>query len=52
MSANIAKNRKSNKCNKILDFAKEEIKKGPKMSANIAKVAKVTRIFLASLKHP
>ena len=27
---------------------KEEIKKGPEMSANLAKIAKVTRIFLAS----
>ena len=43
------KNRKNNKFNKILDLAKEEIKKGPEMSANIAKVAKVTRIFLAIL---
>ena len=42
------KNRKTNKFNKILDLEKEEIKKGPEMSANIAKIAKVTRIFLAS----
>ena len=38
-------NRKNNKCNKILDLEKEEIKKGPEMSANIAKV---TRIFLGN----
>ena len=49
---NFAKIAKNNKFNKILDFAKEEIKKGSKMSANIAKVAKVTRMFLASVKHP
>ena len=53
------KYRKNNKCNKIpdlerkeakiLDLEKEEIKRGPEMPANIAKV---TRIFLANLKHP
>ena len=38
------KNRKNNyKCNNIQDFEKEEAKKGPEMSA---KIAKVTRIFL------
>ena len=42
------KYRKNNKCNKIPDFEKEEAKKGLEMSANIAKVAKVTTIFLAS----
>ena len=42
------KYRKNNKFNKILDLEKEETKKGPEMSANIAKIAKVTRIFLAS----
>ena len=42
------KNRKNKKFNKIPDLEKEEIKKGPEMSANIAKIAKVTRIFLAS----
>ena len=42
------KNRKNKKFNKIPDLEKEEIKKGPEMSANLAKVAKVTRIFLAS----
>ena len=45
---NIAKIAKNNKFNKILDLEKEETKKGPEMSANIAKIAKVTRIFLAS----
>ena len=43
------KNGKNNKCNKILDLEKEETKKGPETSANIAKV---TRIFLASSKNP
>ena len=39
--------RKNNKCNNIQVLEKEETKKGPEMSANIAKTAKVTRIFLA-----
>ena len=39
------KNRKNNKFNKILVLEKKEPKKGPEMSANIAKI---TRIFLAS----
>ena len=42
------KNRKNNKNNKIQDSGKEEAKKGLEMSANVAKIAKVTRIFLAS----
>ena len=37
--------KKKNKYNKILDLEREETKKGPEMSANIAKV---TRMFLAS----
>ena len=41
------KYRKNNKRNKIQDLQKEETKKGPEMSANIAKTAKITRIFLA-----
>ena len=39
------KNRKINKSNKIQDLGKEEANKGLEMSA---KIAKVTRIFLAS----
>ena len=39
--------RKTYKCNNIQDLEKGETKKGPEMSANIAKTAKVTRIFLA-----
>ena len=39
--------RQNNKCNNIQDLEKEETEKGPEMSANIAKTAKVTRIFLA-----
>ena len=46
------KDRKNNKSNKNQDFEKEEFKEGPKMSAIIAKIAKVTRFFLASLKRP
>ena len=41
------KYRKSIKCNNIEDLESKEAKKGPEMSANIAKIAKVTRIFLA-----
>ena len=46
------KNRKNNKSNKNQDLKREETKKGPEMCPNIAKIAKVTRIFHASLKHP
>ena len=42
------KYRKNNKFNNNQDLEREEAKKGPKMSANIAKIAKVTRIFHAS----
>ena len=45
---NIAKIAKNNKCNKILDLEGEEAKKGPEMSSNVAKNAKVTRIFLGN----
>ena len=41
------KNRKNNKFNKFHAFGKEEAKRGLEMSSNIAKIAKVTRIFLA-----
>ena len=41
-------NRINNKSNKNQDLEKEEAKKGPEMSANIAKIANITRIFLAS----
>ena len=44
--------RKNTKCNKIPELQRKEGKKGPEMSVNIAKIAKVTKIFLASLKHP
>ena len=41
------KNRKNNKSNKNQDLEeKKEAKKDPEMSANIAKIATVTRIFL------
>ena len=39
------KNRKNNKSNKNQDLEREEAKKGPEMSANIAKV---TRTFHAT----
>ena len=42
---NIAKN---NKSNKNQDLKRGEAKKGPKMSSNVAKNAKVTRIFLGN----
>ena len=37
---------KNNKSNKNQDLEREEAKKGPEMSSNVAKNAKVTRIFL------
>ena len=40
------KYRKNNKSKKNQDLETEEAKKGPEMSANIAKIEKVTRIFL------
>ena len=40
------KNLKNNKCNKILVLEKGETKKDPEMSANNAKIANITRIFL------
>ena len=42
------KYRKNTKCNKIPDLQRKEAKKGPETSANIAKIAKVTRIFHAT----
>ena len=42
------KNRKNNKSNKNQDLEREEAKKGPEMSSNVAKNAKVTRIFLGN----
>ena len=44
------KYRKNKKSNKNQDLETEEAKKGPEMSANIAKLAKVTRFFLLA-KH-
>ena len=43
------KYRKNNNSNKNQDLESKEAKKGPEMSANIAKV---TRIFHVSKKHP
>ena len=45
---NIAKIAKNNKFSKILVLEKEETKKGPEISAIIAKIADITRNFLAS----
>ena len=43
----MAKNNKNNKFHKILHLEREKVKeKGFEMSANFAKIAKVTRIFL------
>ena len=42
------KSQKKNKSNKNQDLGKKEAKKDPEMSANIAEIAQVTRIFLAS----
>ena len=42
------KYRKNKKSNENQDLEKEEAKKGPEMSANIAKIEKVTRIFHVS----
>ena len=41
------KYRKNKKSNKNQDLETEKAKKGPEMSPSIAKIAKVTRIFLA-----
>ena len=41
-------NRKNIKCNNIEDLEREKAKKDAEKSANVAKLAKVTRIFLAS----
>ena len=41
------KNLKNKKSNKNQDLKTEEVKKGFAMSANFAKIAKVTRIFHA-----
>ena len=45
------KYRKNKKSNKNQDLETEEAKKGPKMSANIAKIVKETRIFFLLAKH-
>ena len=42
---NVRKYRKNRKSNKDFFLETEEAKKDPEMSANIAKIAKVTRIF-------
>ena len=42
------KYRKNNKSNKNEDLERGDAKKGPEMSSNVAKNAKVTRIFLGN----
>ena len=46
LSNKYGKNSKNNKFNEILHLEREKVKKGLEMSANFAKIAKVTRIFL------
>ena len=47
MSNKYDKKSKNNKFDKILHLEREKVKKGFEKSANFAKIAKVTRIFLA-----
>ena len=42
----MAKNSKNNKFNQILCVEREKPKKGLEKSANFAKIAKVTRVFM------
>ena len=46
LSNKYGKNSKNNKFHKIRHLEREKVKNGFKMSANFAKIAKVTRIFL------
>ena len=46
------KNRKNNKYNKNQDLAKKRSQEGPRNVRKSCKNRKVTRIFLANLKHP
>ena len=46
LSNKYGKNCKNNKFNQILRLEREKVKKGFEMSANFAKIAKVTRFFL------
>ena len=50
LSNKYGKNSKNKKFNKILHLEREEVKKGFEKSANFAKIAKVTRLFLAMWK--
>ena len=51
LSNKYGKNSKNNKCHKILHLEREKVKKGFEMSANFAKIPKVTRIFLPKVKR-
>ena len=46
LSNKYGKNSKKNKFNEILHLEREKVKKGFEMSANFAKIAKVTKFFL------
>ena len=46
----MAKKCKNNKFKKILHLEREKVKKGFEKSANFAKIANVTRLFLAMRK--
>ena len=48
LSNKYGKNSKNSKFHKILHLEREKVKKGFEMSANFAKIAKVTRIFPAT----
>ena len=50
LSNKYGKNSKNNKFNEILHLEREKVKKGLEMSANFAKIAEVTRIFLTMWK--
>ena len=50
LSNKYGKNSKNNKFHKILHLEREKVKKGFEMSANFAKIAKLTRIFLPMWK--
>ena len=50
LSNKYGKNSKNNGRNQILDLERQRAKKGLEKSANVAKIAKVTRIFIAVIE--
>ena len=46
LSNKYGKNSKNNEFNRILPLEREKVKRGFEKSANFAKIAKVTKIFL------